>query len=358
MDKVNRKKMDRRDFIIKSTLGAMTLSMPTFPDLSKQTSMGVVVYSYGRRFNPKMESKNFTSFSDALDLMEHCHKIGAGGIQIGVNNWTTDFSKKVREKREKLGLYLEGSISLPDNTGDVQKFEKELKNAKEAGANVIRTVCAPGRRYEIYHTEEEFESFKKQALTQLQNAEPVLKKNKVKLAVENHKDWRSYELVNALKKIDSEWIGATLDFGNNIALLEDPMEVVQNLAPYTMTAHIKDMAVEEYEDGFLLSEVPLGKGILDLTKIVSICRKYNPDLTFNLEMITRDPLEIPCLTSDYWATLKGIPGSELAKTLQYVRKNKYKPALPRYSHLSVDEQLKVEEENVLTSFEYSKICLA
>ena len=38
------------------------------------------------------------------------------------------------------------------------------------------------------------------------------------------------------------------------------MEVVEALAPRAFTTHFKDMALEEYEQGFLLSEVPLGTG--------------------------------------------------------------------------------------------------
>jgi 3-oxoisoapionate decarboxylase len=346
--------MDRRNFILKSTMGALAFSILRVPDIFKDTPMGVVVYSYGRRFNPKMVSNKFQSFSDAIDLMVHCQKIGAGGIQIGVNNWTADFSKKVRESKEKLGLYLEGSISLPANEEELTKFEQEVKNAKEAGAKILRTVCAPGRRYEIYHTSEEFQEFKKNALVRLKMVEPVLRKHQIKLGIENHKDWRANELVQTLKQLDSEWMGATLDFGNNIALLEDPIEVVETIAPYIFSAHIKDMAVQEYPQGFLLSEVPLGEGILDLPKIVSICRQHNPDVNFSLEMITRDPLEIPCLTEEYWASFKGIPGSDLARTLKMVRQNEYKTALPRYSHLSVEDQLAAEEDNVRSSFEYSK----
>jgi sugar phosphate isomerase/epimerase len=188
----------------------------------------------------------------------------------------------------------------------------------------------------------------------LQLAEPVLRRNKAKLAVENHKDWRAEELAAAMKQLSSEWIGVTLDFGNSISLVEDPMEVVQTLVPYVFSTHVKDMGVEEFADGFLLSEVPLGKGFLDLAKIVALCRKHNPAVAFNLEMITRDPLEIPCLRSDYWKVFEGVSGEELARTIRMVKENKYGTALPRVSHLNVEERLAVEEENVLHCLAYSK----
>jgi L-ribulose-5-phosphate 3-epimerase UlaE len=117
---------------------------------------------------------------------------------------------------------------------------------------------------------------------------------------------------------------------------------------------VKDMGVDEYADGFLLSEVPLGEGILDLGKIYSVCKQHNPGTTFNLEMITRDPLEIPCLTENYWTTFEGVAANELARTLRMVRQNKFKSGLPRVSQLTPEARLAAEEQNILTSFAYSK----
>ncbi|WPP49352.1 sugar phosphate isomerase/epimerase family protein [Catalinimonas niigatensis] len=349
-------RLDRRSFLQKASLGAMALSLPllNIPSFLKDVPMGIVVHSYANRWNSKHESQKYPGFYDAIQLLEHCHQLGGGGVQLGVHGWSSDFSKKVRDKREKLGLYLEGSIGLPKNADDVADFEQEVKSAKEAGAQVLRTVCLSGRRYENFNTLEEFQEFRRNAIQSLRLAEPIVSKHKMKLAVENHKDWRADELVSLMKQMDSEWVGVTLDFGNSISLLEDPMEVVQTLVPYIFTTHVKDMGVEEYADGFLLSEVPLGEGILDLPKIVSLCKKHNPQVTFNLEMITRDPLEIPCLQEEYWATFEGVSGSELARTLQMVRQQKYPTELPRVTQLLAEERLTVENDNIVKSLSYSK----
>ena len=66
--------------------------------------MGVVVHSYGNRWQSKVHSQKYPGFSNAIDLMEHCHKIGAGGVQVIVRDWTADFAKKLRDKREKWSL--------------------------------------------------------------------------------------------------------------------------------------------------------------------------------------------------------------------------------------------------------------
>lgn len=316
--------------------------------------MGIVVHSYASRWNSKTESKKFPGFKQALDLLEHCHAIGAGGIQVQVRDWSIDFSRKVRDRREDFGMFLEGSISLPATADDAVRFEKDIRAAKEAGCSIVRTVCLSGRRYENFHSLAEFGNFAKQSIATLQRVEPIVRRHKVRLAIENHKDWRAPELVEVLKKIDSEWVGVTLDFGNNVALIEDPMEVVQLLAPYTITTHVKDMGVKSYEQGFLLSEVPLGEGILDLKRMFDICREHRPDVHFNLEMITRDPLRIPCLDDAFWETLPSVHAEELARTLQRVRKQSFPGDLPVVSELSPEERLAVEEENIIRSLAYSR----
>jgi sugar phosphate isomerase/epimerase len=139
-----------------------------------------------------------------------------------------------------------------------------------------------------------------------------------------------------------------------MALLEEPHEVVEAYAAWTFTTHVKDMAVAEYDDGFLLAEVPLGKGTLDLPRIVSTLRKARPGVRLNLEMITRDPLRVPCLTDKYWATLGDVRGSELAEALSRVRSQKSRAPLPVVSTLEHRAQLEREATNITESLRYAR----
>lgn len=352
-DKMNSNEgIGRRKFIQQASIVSLALNIHPMTSLLKDTRMGIVVHSYSSRWNAKVESKNYPAFSNALDLLEHCGKIGAGGIQTLTKDWTADFVKSLRGRKEKLGMYIEGSIAVPSSAEDIIRFENELKRAKEAGVSIVRTVCSSGRRYEAYHTLEEFKIAKLKAVANLQLAEPILRKHKMKLAVENHKDWLATEHVEIIKKLNSEYIGVTLDFGNSIALMEDPMTVVQTLAPYAFTTHVKDMAVEEYHDGFLLSEIPMGQGMLNLSEMIAICKKHNSEIHFNLEMITRDPLEIPCLKDTYWSTFDHGSATTLARSLRMVKENKYMAGLPRVSQLNQEDKLIIEEKNILDCLNY------
>jgi hypothetical protein len=118
------------------------------------------------------------------------------------------------------------------------------------------------------------------------------------------------------------------------------------------------MGVEESPDGFLLAEVPLGDGFLDLKGIVGTLKKARPGLRLSLEMITRDPLRIPCLTDDYWATLDRVPGRDLGRVLALVKKHAPKDPLPRTSKLSADDQRAAEDRNVRRCLAYGRERLA
>ncbi len=211
-----------------------------------------------------------------------------------------------------------------------------------------------GRRYEQFTSAAAFRRAREQAEQSVKLAEPITAKHDLLLAIENHKDYRAGELLDLLQRLDSRHVGVCVDTGNSIALLEDPLEVVRTLAPRAFTVHLKDMAVAEYEDGFLLAEVPLGEGFLDLPKMIELLRQARPDIRFNLEMITRDPLRVPCLTDKYWAASADVPGLDLARTLALVRKHKPKHPLPRLSDKGTKEQLAIEEENVRKSLRYAR----
>jgi hypothetical protein len=111
--------------------------------------------------------------------------------------------------------------------------------------------------------------------------------------------------------------------------------------------------MEEAPNGFRIAEVPLGQGFLDLKAIVAAVRKRNPKARFNLEMITRDPLLVPCLKDEYWATLGRVPGRDLARMLALVRRTARKEPLPKVSTLPAKKQLEVEDANVKASFAHA-----
>ncbi len=182
---------------------------------------------------------------------------------------------------------------------------------------------------------------------------PIFEKHKFTLALENHKDWTLDEYVRLFRKYSSEYFGACLDFGNNISLLDGLMETIEQVAPYTKATHLKDIAVAPYREGFLLSEAPLGEGVLDLPRALDILHRAQPNARLTLEMITRDPLPIPCLTDRYWLTFPDRNGIYLARTLRFIEEHKSAQPLPCPEALSASEHARIEEENIRACLGYT-----
>ena len=301
---------------------------------SKPAAMGIAWTSYMTVAKPK----------DALEFLARCHDLGAAGIQTPLRG----DMRKLRSQAEQFGMYLEGMVPLPAN-GDTSAFEKSIQDAKDVGALCVRAGALSGRRYETFASLADWRKFVSDSQRNIAAAIPILEKYRMPLALENHKDWTADELAALMKSHSSEYLGVCLDFGNNISLLDDPINVVELLAPFTIATHVKDMGVEWYNDGFLLSEMVLGQGFLDLPGMLSAVRSARPSCRFSLEMITRDPLQVPCLTDKYWTTFPDRNGVFLARTMQLVQKNKSAKPLPRISGLSPDAQLQAEQENVRAS---------
>jgi sugar phosphate isomerase/epimerase len=313
----------------------------------QQVPMGVVIHSYGTRAADKE-----SHFNDPLTFLDYCHGLGAAGVQTALGARDEAYTAKLRARAEEHRMYVEGSSRLPRDKGDVERFAAEVRTAKECGAAVVRTVLMDGRRYEVFDSAAAFRKAADQARQALLLAKPVVEKHAIKLAVENHKDFETGALIEMLKAADSPNVGACIDTGNSLALLEPPQETVEALAPYAFTSHVKDMGVEEYADGFLMAEVPLGTGFLDLPRVLGALRKAKAAPRLNLEMITRDPLKIPCLTEKYWATLESVPGRRLAAALALVRKNAARKPLPRASDLAREERVRREDDNVKECLRY------
>lgn len=301
--------------------------------------LGVAATSYMITWRP----------TDTLELLEHCHSIGAVGIHAEING---DL-KAIRERADEYGMYIEAMVPLPKGS-DTAEFEESIKAANAVGAVAMRAAFLATRRYETFHSLEEWRTHVAESHRGLEAAQRLVDRYKIPLGIENHKDWTANELTELMQRYGTEYLGVCLDFGNNLSLLDDPMTAIEQLAPYTVSTHLKDMGTQPYRDGLLLSEVLLGEGFLDLPRAISLVRNARPQTRFTLEMITRDPLRVPLFDEAYWATFPDRKAVELARTMRFVNENASPKPLPGMSHLSYAEQLRLEDDNVIACLRYAE----
>jgi sugar phosphate isomerase/epimerase len=351
------KDMTRRDALIRLSTAASAVAVgggAAFAASSPRlTFMGVVTYALG--LHQKFHwGGRYAGLCPALALFEECRRLGAAGIMVALTAQDTPHVEELRRRADQHGMYIEASITPPKSADDVARFESDVRTAQTAGAALARTVIMPGRRYEQFKSLAEFRDYQQRGRQSLEWAAPVLARHKFRLAVENHKDERIPEKLETLKKVGSEHIGICVDFGNSVTLLEDPLETVRAFAPYAMTTHIKDQAVRETGTGFLFADVALGQGILDLPAMVSELLKANPKIRFGLEVITRDALDVPVLTPQYWSTMSDVPPADLARTLRLVKTHSARKPFTSISSLSPRKQMRIELQNIQQSIRYAR----
>jgi len=288
-----------------------------------------------------------------LDLTE---QFWAGGAQVDLSQLDSHdaaYLARVRARAERAGLWLE--LSVPSKYLESADAYAQMAGVAQAlGVDRIRVALLYGRRYESFPTRDAWTAHDRKWRSQLAAIKPVIERHPIQVGIENHKDFTAPELAELLTSLDSAKIGACLDFGNNISLLEDPLDTVRTLAPFAVTTHLKDMAVRSSAEGFELSEVPLGEGIVPLTEAIALVKTARPDARLVLEMITRDPLSVPYRTDQYWIAMNRPSADTLTRFERGVLGKAWTSPLPHISQLTKPQQVESEDENVRRSVKYAK----
>lgn len=292
----------------------------------------------------------------AEEFIPLCHSFGAQGCQMGFSQLVSDeaaYLRRIRRLLEERNMFLELGIDAR-LLSDEAAYARMAAAARELGVSRLRVACLSGRRYENFHALSQWQEFANNWQQTLRRAAPLIEKHRLLVGIENHKDWLADELIELLRHADSQYLGVCVDFGNNLALLEDSVEVATKLAPFVVTTHLKDMALRPDADGFQLSEVPLGDGMLPLGKLADTLRRARRDVHFCLEMITRDPLKVPYLTDHYWATYTQRDTQRIEKFRAAVLSRASAKPLPVTSGLSREQLLEAENNNLRRSMDYAR----
>jgi hypothetical protein len=137
----------------------------------------------------------------------------------------------------------------------------------------------------------------------------------VKIAVENHSgDMQARELRTLIEEAGKDYVGACLDTGNCMWVVEHPIITLEVLAPYVVTSHFRDSAVFEHPRGAAAQWVALGDGSVDFKDFVHRYRELVPNAAIHLENITgRVPQVLPYLEQDFWKAFPRANASEFAR---------------------------------------------
>jgi hypothetical protein len=94
--------------------------------------LGVVINSYTQRVAAVRGGRRPERFEDALVFLEHCHALGARGVQVGIGVRNESGCEQLRARAAAYALDLEGIIRLPRDRDDLERFCAEVRSARRS----------------------------------------------------------------------------------------------------------------------------------------------------------------------------------------------------------------------------------
>jgi sugar phosphate isomerase/epimerase len=166
----------------------------------------------------------------------------------------------------------------------LEDLKRHLPQTRKLGSTRMR-ICAASMNYAKADREELIG----RVVPMLREAAKAAEAEDVTLALENHIDFTSLEMVRLLEAVDSEHLRVNFDTGNTIRLYEDPVEAAARLAPYTVSTHTKDIATRvrggaPSENFAWWPSCPIGEGVIDMPGVVAALRDGGFDGCLGVEI--------------------------------------------------------------------------
>jgi sugar phosphate isomerase/epimerase len=125
----------------------------------------------------------------------------------------------------------------------------------------------------------------------LKSSAPAAEDAGIRIAVENHCDSFSEEILWLLDLVDHPAVGACIDTVNALMVMEDPMQAIENLAPRAFTNHFRDDRIEFQRYGFKLTGTAVGDGDIDMQRAYDIIKNRSSMRRINIETEMEIPLD-------------------------------------------------------------------
>jgi sugar phosphate isomerase/epimerase len=239
---------------------------------------------------------------DLFQLMDFAVGQGLDGLHITAadcERTDADRLRKIRNAAKERDLYLEYNFSMDEEYDPrlTNTLEEGIAIAQALGADIAKVSMDLKRPRPIGASR-----FQPDVMDQLENftellkaAAPKAEAAGAKIAVENHTDAFSTEVLWVLDQVNHPFVGACVDTVNGLHVTEDPMVAIENLAPRSFTNHFRDNRIQIQHDGFKLTGAAVGEGDLDMKRAYEIIRDQSSMNRINIELdmdaVSDDPTE-------------------------------------------------------------------
>ena len=253
-------------------------------------------------------------------LFEEAARMGLDGLHLDdgvLETLDASYLKEVRAAAAEKGLYLEYNFSMDlgeMGIGIQHDLSEAIATAEALGADIVKVSMDLVRPRPVsasrFHPDvvTQMTAF----ANQLKESAPQAQAAGIRIAVENHCDSYSEEILWLLDQVGSTTVGACLDTVNALMVMEDPMVAIENLAPRAFTNHFRDDRIEFQRYGFKLTGAAIGEGDIDIKRAYEIIRTKSCMRRINIET----EMEIP--VNDMQAALR-MEMDTVERSIRYCR---------------------------------------
>lgn len=206
-----------------------------------------------------------------------------------------------RLARIKARLAVFGLIPILDSdVANRTTLEQHIPAAAALGARVLRVLVSDvieGARSMLTGG---WEAQLQHVITTLQQIRPLAEAHHVILAIENHQDATSEDLLRICHEVGGDYIGVTLDPINAITVAEEPLNITRALGPYIRNIHLTDYLVYPSEQGYRIVRCALGEGGMNFRSFFELVNSIAPQATCQIELTAHNARHIRLLTEEWW----------------------------------------------------------
>ncbi len=200
-------------------------------------------------------------------------------------------------------------------------LESAFRSANALGATTIRLGLSPVLEGSRHAWGAKWHELNTTIIAALSEWEPIARKAGIVLAIENHQDFGSQELVDFCRNAGPA-VGITFDTGNAFPVCEAPMDFGRRIAPYVRHVHLKDYRVQWTDDGYRLVRCAIGDGAVPFAEIATLLARHHKSLTAVLEPGALDARHIRFLNPEWWVGYPPSDGKSLAAAQKAARRNR------------------------------------
>jgi sugar phosphate isomerase/epimerase len=249
------------------------------------------LHQYGQQKKPsrKMTLENF---------IDRAKELGVDGVSLEScfipNKDDSAYLKSVKDRLDAYKFDRVFAWGHPDgleggkNKKEFKAMVASLDQAEQIGAKVMRVVGSS-----LMFRFEDHQQQIKRLVKMFKQAARIAQDRGIKLAIENHIDFTSDEILQILQEVDSPYFGLNFDTGNFARLLDDPVKGMEKLAKYTLATHFKDLRVNPQaavNDWYFFSTTPVGEGFVNNVQLARLLKKakYKGMLAMEIDFLHPD----------------------------------------------------------------------